>query len=90
MKAGESIDIMVSTNPPRAFGIEIFRMGHYGSRGKRGLMTTLGPFPGKNQSTPKPGPKNIHECRWERSTSLAIPSDWPERSLPRPAHNTGR
>src|SRR6185437_5003135 len=28
--AGDSIDIMVSTNPPRPFRIEIFRMGYYG------------------------------------------------------------
>ncbi len=31
--AGESIDIMVSTDPPRPFTIEVFRMGYYGGRG---------------------------------------------------------
>ena len=35
MPAGESIDIMVSTNPPRKFRIEIFRMGYYGGSGAR-------------------------------------------------------
>ena len=34
VKAGESIDIMVSTNPARRFQIEIFRMGYYGGRGR--------------------------------------------------------
>jgi hypothetical protein len=33
VKAGESIDIMVSTNPARRFRIEIFRTGYYGGRG---------------------------------------------------------
>ena len=76
VKAGESIDIMVSTDPPRPFHIEIFRMGYYGGRGAR-QVTTLGPFPGKIQPTPKPGPKNIHECLWEPTTRLTIPADWP-------------
>src|SRR4051794_35133840 len=29
VQAGDAIDIMVSTNPPRPFHIEIFRMGYY-------------------------------------------------------------
>src|SRR5262245_54878141 len=37
--AGESLAIMVSTNPPRRFQIEVFRMGYYGGRGAR-LLTT--------------------------------------------------
>ncbi len=73
--AGESIDILVSTNPPSPFRIEIFRTGYYGGRGAR-LMTTLGPFEGTAQPTPTPGEKNLHECRWKATTSLKIPADW--------------
>jgi hypothetical protein len=76
LKAGETIEILVSTDPPRRFGIEIFRLGYYGGRGAR-LLTTLGPFEGKAQPIPTPGPKNIHECRWEATTTLTIPGDWP-------------
>jgi hypothetical protein len=76
VQAGDSIDIMVSTDPPRKFGIEIFRMGYYGGRGAR-LMKTLGPFDGKAQPAPTPGPKNLHECRWEPATSVTIAGDWP-------------
>ena len=76
VSAGESIDIMVSTEPASPFEIEIFRTGYYGGRGAR-LMTTLGPFPGKPQPVPKLGAKNLHECRWEPCTSLMIPADWP-------------
>ena len=73
--ANESLEIMVSTDPPRPFKIEIFRTGYYGGRGAR-LMTSLGPFTGKKQPTPTPGEKNLHECRWESTTTLKIPADW--------------
>jgi hypothetical protein len=74
--AGESIDFMISTSPPRAFDIEIFRMGYYRGRGAR-LMKRLGPLQGKAQHVPAPGAKNVHECRWEASASLTVPADWP-------------
>lgn len=74
--AGESVDIMVSSNPARQFRLEIFRLGYYGGRGAR-KMQELGPFAGRTQSTPKPGEKNLHECRWEPTTKLEIPADWP-------------
>jgi hypothetical protein len=38
VRAGDSLDICVSTNPPSNFQIEIFRTGYYGGRGAR-LMT---------------------------------------------------
>jgi hypothetical protein len=75
VRAGESIDIMVSTDPPRRFAIEIFRMGYYGGRGAR-LMAKLGPLGGTAQETPAPGAKNVHECHWEPATRLEIPADW--------------
>ena len=74
--AGESIDIMVSTNPPSRFTLEVFRTGYYGGRGAR-LMTKLGPFTGKTQPDPEVGPKRVRECRWEASTTVKIPGDWP-------------
>lgn len=76
VKAGESIDVMVSTDPPRPFEIEIFRTGWYGGRGAR-FLKKLGPFEGRTQPTPPRGPKNLHECRWEVATRLTIPNDWP-------------
>lgn len=76
VKAGESVDIMVSTDPARRFQIEVFRMGYYGARGAR-LAATLGPFEGKAQSTPAPGPRDLHECRWDPAARLTIPDDWP-------------
>lgn len=73
--AGETLDIMVSTDPAAKFRIEIFRTGYYGGRGAR-LMTALGPFQGAPQPIPPVGEKRLRECRWTASTSLKIPSDW--------------
>nr|WP_152052090.1 N,N-dimethylformamidase beta subunit family domain-containing protein [Tautonia marina] len=75
VKAGETIDLMISTDPPRPFTVEIFRMGYYGGRGAR-LMTTLGPIEGTAQPVPEPGEKSVHECKWEPSATLTIPDDW--------------
>jgi len=61
VQAGQTIDVMVSTNTPRRFQVEIFRMGYYGGRGAR-LMQTLGPFAGRTLQVPAPGVKDVHEC----------------------------
>ena len=74
--AGESLDIMVSTNPPAKFIVEIFRTGYYGGRGAR-LMTTLGPLRGTKQPDPPVGPNRLRECKWEASATIKIPIDWP-------------
>ncbi len=76
VKAGEKLDIFVSTKPVSKFTIEIFRMGYYGGAGSR-LMTTLGPFAGKEQPVPEMGEKRLRECQWQVSTTLTIPADWP-------------
>lgn len=76
VKVGETIDLFVSTAPARKFLLEVFRMGYYGGRGAR-LMTTQGPLEGTTQPTPRPGPKNLHECTWRKTTTLTIPADWP-------------
>ena len=75
VEAGETIDFMVSTNPPARFTIEVFRTGYYGGRGAR-HMTTLGPFDGRTQADPPIGERRLRECRWEASASLKIPADW--------------
>ncbi len=76
VKAGESIDFLVSTRPVARFTIEIFRMGYYGGAGAR-LMMQLGPFQGTEQPVPEMAEQRLRECRWESSATLTIPSDWP-------------
>src|SRR5690606_4947529 len=76
VKAGETLDIMVSTKERVPFTIEIFRTGYYNGAGAR-LMTTLGPFPGQPRPVPAASHKNRHQCRWAPATSIVIPDDWP-------------
>lgn len=76
VKAGEKLDIFVSTKPVAQFTLDIFRMGYYDGIGSR-LMTKLGPFQGKEQPVPEMGENRLRECQWESSTSLTIPDDWP-------------
>jgi hypothetical protein len=76
LKAGERLDIYVSTKPVSKFVIDIFRMGYYGGSGSR-LMTTLGPYEGKEQAVPEMEGRRLRECQWHVSTSLIIPADWP-------------
>lgn len=73
--AGDELHIFVSTNPPRKYRLEVFRMGYYGGRGAR-LLKTFGPLQGVTQPTPEPGDKNLHECRWESSLRFEIPKQW--------------
>lgn len=75
VKVGETIDLMVSSNPARDFRIEFFRTGFYGGRGAR-LMKTVDRVAGITQEDPQPGEKDLHECRWKPSYSLTIPNDW--------------
>ncbi len=74
--AGESLDIMVSTNPASRFTIEIFRTGYYGGRGAR-LMKVLGPMQGQTQPDPPVGEKRLREAAWGASVTITIPADWP-------------
>lgn len=73
--AGESIDIMVSTNPSSPYKIEFFRMGYYQGRGAR-LMKTVENLQGTAQPVPEPGEKDLHECHWTPSLTLEIPHEW--------------
>jgi hypothetical protein len=74
VKAGETLDIFVSTKAKR-FTLEIFRTGYYGGRGAR-LMTKIGPLEGKEQPMAGIGSKNLRECQWTPSHALTIPGDW--------------
>jgi hypothetical protein len=75
VRAGEEISFHVSTNPPSAFTLEIYRMGHYGGDGGR-LMRRLGPFAGVVQPDPPIGRNRVRECQWKPSATIRIPRDW--------------
>jgi hypothetical protein len=75
-KAGETLAIMVSTNPPSPFVIDLYRLGYYGGKGGRHI-SRLGPFKGSVQPEAATGKERLRECRWEPTTKIDIPKEWP-------------
>jgi hypothetical protein len=75
VRAGDTLDFFVSTDPPSPFRIELFRLGYYGGKGGRHIAS-LGPFEGKTQPTPPVGAERLRECQWEACTRLTV-GDWP-------------
>src|SRR5438876_8532447 len=51
VKAGDTLEVKVSTNPPAKFTIDIYRLGYYGGKGGR-LMQRLT----AKQGSPQPDP----------------------------------
>jgi hypothetical protein len=76
IRAGETLQIMVSTNPASAFVIDLYRLGFYQGKGGRHLAR-LGPFKGTVQPDPEIGVERLRECRWEPVTRIRIADDWP-------------
>ncbi len=75
IRAGEKLQIMVSTNPASAFKLEIFRTGYYNGDGGR-LMRTFDDLEGIAQPDPPVGENYLRECNWEPSVEFEIPEDW--------------
>src|SRR5262245_53679505 len=51
VKAGDKLELVVSTDPATPFVIDVYRLGYYQGRGGR-FLRRLGPFAGKPQPTP--------------------------------------
>jgi hypothetical protein len=75
VRAGENIDLMVSTNPAAPYTVDVYRMGYYGGAGARHVRT-LGPFDGTVQPDPPVGDKRLRECTWPAAAAITIPGDW--------------
>jgi hypothetical protein len=76
IRAGETLTIHVSANPPSPVTIEIFRLGYYGGDGGR-RMHALGPLAGETQPDPPVGQRRLRDCQWPAIASWTIPADWP-------------
>ena len=61
VRAGQDLDVMVSTNPAGPFTLDIYRLGYYGGTGGRHMMQ-LGPFEGTVQPDPPEGEERLREC----------------------------
>jgi hypothetical protein len=75
IKAGETLDVHVSTDPASQYTVSIYRMGYYGGAGAR-LMRSLGPLQGTVEPTPEDGDRHLVECRWTVGFRLEIPESW--------------
>jgi hypothetical protein len=75
VSAGDTLKIMVSTNPVSEFNLEIYRTGYYGGAGGR-FMKRFDSLKGKTQPTLPVGKRRLRECKWEPSVELEIPKDW--------------
>lgn len=76
IKAGDTLNIFVSTNPASMYNLDIYRMGYYGGKGGR-LMRSFTGLQGRKQITPRADPRtNFFECEWEPAVSFAIPEAW--------------
>ncbi len=75
VRAGETLEIFVSTNPVSDFILDIYRMGFYGGTGGRHVLR-LDLLPGMIQPEPEIGKNRLRECKWETSAAIKIPEDW--------------
>ena len=75
VSAGDTLNIMVSTNPVSEFELEIFRTGYYGGTGGR-FMRRFASIQGHTQPDPAVGENRLRACQWEPSVEFTIPNDW--------------
>jgi hypothetical protein len=75
VKAGDTLNVHVSTYPANQYSVSIYRIGYYGGAGAR-LMRTIGPLQGTVEPTPQDGSRNVIECNWKVGFSLEIPKEW--------------
>ena len=75
ISAGETLKVMVSTNPVSEFSLDIYRTGYYGGTGGR-FMKRFDSVQGKTQLDPEIGKNRLRECKWEPSVEFEIPEDW--------------
>lgn len=72
---GESIDFRVTVNPPQPFGVDVYRIGHYGGEGAA-KVTTSPRLSGIVQPEPLAAERTVSCHHWWLSWRLQIPDYW--------------
>jgi ribosomal protein S16 len=75
VRAGESIDIMLSAQPAANVQIDIYRLGYYQGHGARHRLS-LGPFAVQPQADPPVGTNRVRDADWTPTSTLHVPDDW--------------
>ena len=74
VRAGETVQFYVSTNPASRWNLKIYRMGYYGGDGGR-LIADRGSFEGSAQTDPPIGEKRLRACEWTAGADWKVPAD---------------
>ncbi|MBX3420620.1 MAG: hypothetical protein KF752_03590 [Pirellulaceae bacterium] len=72
---GETLSLMISTQPASSVLIQVYRLGYYGGLGGR-QVAEVGPMMCQTQSVPQPGDRRLMDCRWPTTVQLPIGRDW--------------
>ncbi|MFP8942592.1 N,N-dimethylformamidase beta subunit family domain-containing protein [Streptomyces fenghuangensis] len=72
---GESIDFRITVNPPQPFGVDVYRIGHYGGEGAT-KITTSPRLSGIVQPPPLAADRTVSCHHWWLSWRLQIPDYW--------------
>jgi len=75
VRAGDTLKVMVSTNPVSEASLEIYRTGYYGGTGGR-FMKRFDTIQGQTQADPPIGENRLRQCDWEPAVEFEIPADW--------------
>ena len=72
---GEAIDFHITVDPPQEFGVDVYRIGHYGGDGAA-KITTSPRLSGIVQPPPLAADRTVSCHHWWLSWRLQIPSYW--------------
>ncbi|MBA0053011.1 phosphoribosylamine--glycine ligase [Streptomyces sp. AJS327] len=72
---GESLDFRITVNPPQPFGVDIYRIGHYGGDGAAKIATSPR-LSGIVQPAPLAADRTVSCHHWWLSWRLQIPEFW--------------
>ncbi|MEE1941723.1 N,N-dimethylformamidase beta subunit family domain-containing protein [Streptomyces sp. TRM 70361] len=72
---GGSIDFRITVNPPQPFGVDIYRIGHYGGEGATKIITSPR-LSGIVQPEPLTADRTVSCHHWWLSWRLQVPEYW--------------
>ncbi|MFD7462367.1 MULTISPECIES: N,N-dimethylformamidase beta subunit family domain-containing protein [unclassified Streptomyces] len=73
---GEAVDFHITVDPPQEFGVDVYRIGHYGGDGAA-KITTSPRLSGIVQSAPLAADRTVSCHHWWLSWRLQVPPHWP-------------
>lgn len=74
LRAGEVIELKISTRVEDRVDVTIYRMGYYAGRGGREVKRISG-VPTSPQTVPVAGTRRLVDCQWPTSVSWTVPED---------------